>query len=811
MSLLTDLRHTLRGLRRDPAYTSVALLTLALGIAANTVIFSIVDGVLLRPLAYHDSGRLVVVNEIIPELARQYPRLPVNARHYFEWRERSASFQQLAIVDSGRSVLTGLGDPAQLKVGLVSATLLPMLGVRPVLGRLFLEEEDQPGRADVVIISEGMWTQRLGRDPRVIGRSITLDGVPRTVVGVLPASFHLPKSPGGDIVQLPDKADVFRPIAFERASVSWWGELNYSVIARLKPGVTAQQALADLNVLQKGIEAHLPDRLHLSAYVAPLQEEVTGPSRTPLLFLLAAVGAVLLIVCVNLANLALARGAARARDVAIRRALGASRSQLARGILVESLSLGLAGGVLGSALGWAGLKLVLSRAPLELPRLDEIHLDARVLLFALALSVLTGLLFGLLPAWRAASSDPQRSLRDGGRSATEGRGGRLVRHALVAAESALGAVLLVVAGLLIGSFAKLLAIDNGFDAAQLLTASLSLPQRAFDKDELRETYYRNLLPKLQAIPGVTRAGLVSHLPLGGEDWVDGMQRDGENRPITELPPVNYRFCSSDYFAAMGIRVLAGGVFAERDAPRKLAVISEAAARAVWPGESAVGKKFTRGSGRDEVPFEVVGVVRDVSIGLGKQPVVTVYVPYWIRNRPFINVVLRTAADPRAAARSIRQAVWSLNPDTVIGEVETMEGILSEAAAGRRFQVVLIAAFAGSALLLACVGIFGVVSWSVARRRGEIGVRMALGARRGDVQRMVIVQGLQPVLVGLAAGLLTALGLGGVLGSLLFGVSPRDPLTYAVVGVTLAGVAALACYIPARRASSADPLEALRYE
>ena len=810
MSLWTDLRQALRGLRRDRAYTTVALLTLAFGIAANTVIFSIVDGVLLRPLSYPEPDRLVVVNEIVPELAGQYPRLPVSAKHYFEWRDRSSTFEQIGIVDGGRWVLTGDGEPEQLEGARVSANLLPMLGARPVLGRLFRDEEDQPGRDNVVVISHALWTRRFNGDAGVIGRSLTIDGVPRTIVGVLPAGFHLPKSQPGGIARFPDKADAFKPIAFDRAALRWWGELNYSVIGRLQAGVPQEQALAELNVIQAAIATHLPDKLHLSAYVAGLQEEVTGTSRTPLFFLLGAVGAVLLIVCVNLANLALARGAARVHDLAIRGALGATRWQLVRGILAESLSLGVLGGLLGAALAWAGLKVILLRAPIDLPRLDEIHLDARVLLFALGLSVLTGLLFGLLPAWRAAATDPQRSLRDGGRGTTDGKGGRMVRHALVAAESALGAVLLVVAGLLIGSFFQLLAVDKGFDTERLLATPLTLPQKAYSSPELREIYYRQLVAKLQAMPGVTEAAVVSRLPLHGEDWVDMVQKQGENRSIAELPPVNYRFCSPQYFKTMGIRFVAGGGFTEADRERNFAVISEAAAAAIWPGEDPVGKKFNRGS-PDERPFEVAGVVRDVSVSLDKKPVVTVYVPYWVRNRPFMSVVLRTRTDPRAVGRSLRQAVWSLNPDTVVGDVQTMDTLVSESVAGRRFQVVMTAGFAASALLLACVGIYGVVAWSVARRRNEIGVRMALGARRGDVLRMVVGQGLRPVLAGLALGMVAALALSGVVNSLLFGMSARDPLTYLVVAVTLAAVGAIACYIPARRATSGDPLRALRYE
>lgn len=810
MSAWSDLSHALRNLRRDRAYTTVALLTLAFGIAANTVIFSIVDGVLLRPLAYRDPGRLVAINEVVSELANMYPRLPVSGRHYFYWREHGRFFEQIGIIEGDHSVLTGAGEPERLEEGRVSASLLPMLGVRLVAGRLFREDEDRPGRDRVALISEGLWQRRFGRDPRAVGRVIHLDGVAHTVLGILPASFRLPRSQPGAIVTIPGKADVYVPIAFRREALDWFGPFNYSVIARLRSGVSEQKALAELDVQQAAIASNLPDKMHLRAIVTPLQEESTGASRKPLLLLLAAVGVVLLIVCVNLANLALARGAARQRDVAIRRALGATRGRLVRAAMTETVVLGVAGGFLGTALSWVGLKLILAGAPIDLPRLDEIRLDARVLAFALGLSVLTGLLFGALPAWRAATLDPQSSLREGGRT-TEGRGGKAIRNALVAFESALGAVLLIVAGLLVASFFNLLSVEKGFDTERLVTARLTLPRNAVADQKARDAFFRDVIARLQAIPGVVHAGLITTLPLQGEDWVDLLQKEGEHKPTAELPPANYRFCSPGYFEAAGVPFVAGAAFSERDRERNLVVVSQTTARILWPGENAIGKRFNRSS-PDEKPFEVAGVVRDVSVGLGLKAVATVYVPYWGRNeRSAMNVVLRTAADPRAAARSVRQAVWGLNRDIVVGEIRTMDSLVAESVAGRRFQVILTAAFAASALLLACVGIYGVVAWSVARRRNEIGVRLALGARRGDVHWMIIAQGLRPVVAGLAVGVVAALALGRLLASLLFGVSPHDPLTFGLVAVTLAGVAALACYLPARRATLADPLRALRYE
>jgi putative ABC transport system permease protein len=809
-ALWNDLRQSMRALLRDRGYTTVALLTLAFGIAANTIIFSVVDAVLLRPLTYRDPGRLMVINEVVPEVAQNYPRLPVAARHFFEWRDRCTSFTQFSLIEATSFVLTHAGEPERVNGARVSANLLTMLGVRPQLGRRFLEEEDQPGRNHEAIVSDALWNRRFHRDPTLVGRAITLDGSPLTVVGILPASFHFPKSNGSQLVNFPRNADVFQPIALKRDDSDWFGEFNYVGIGRLRPNVPERKALAEMNVVQANIATHFPDKMHLRAAMTPLQEEMTGKARKGLVILFAAVGAVLLIVCVNLANLGLARAAGRGRDLAIRTALGAGRAQLVRYILGESLLVGLVGGAAGVALAWAGLRAVLLYAPLDLPRLDEIHLDASAVLFAAGLSLLTGILFGILPAWRASAADPQMALRATSRTVTEGRRGLLTRELLVGFESGLSAVLLVLAGLLIGSFVRLLNVDKGFNADRLIAVEINLPQNGYGKSEQRESYYRQLVAKMQTLPGVTTAAIISTLPLQGEDWVDVMQRQGEHLPMAELPMTNMRFCSSDYFHTMGIPFLAGGGFSEADRKRSVAVVSEAAARRVWPGQNPIGKRFNRGD-PDEPPFEVIGVVRDVRTGLAQQPVVTAYFPYWYRNRLAMNVVLRTSSDPRSVAPAVRSAVWNIDPDTVVGEIRTMENVVSSSVGQNRFQVILIAGFAASALLLSCLGIYGVVSWSVTRRRNEIGVRMALGATSGNVQRMVVAQGLRPVLAGLALGIAAALASGRVLSSLLFGVSPRDPWTIGTVVVVLATVAALACYIPARRTTLADPLDALRYE
>jgi predicted permease len=810
MPAFPEFRQAVRGLIRDRAYTALGLLSIAFGIAANTIIFSLVDAVLLRPLHYTEPGRLVAVNEVVAELAKVYPKLPVSARHYLEWRERSSSFTEIGIVEADRAFLTGSGDPERVEAARVSSDLLPMLGARLRFGRVFLDDEDQPGRDNVVILTEALWARRYAADPGLVGRTIMVDGTPKTVVGILDAGFRLPTSEPGQIVSFPSRVQIFVPIALRREKLEWGGPFNYGVIGRLKPGLTVAQAVSELDVLQADISSRIPEKMHVAAIVTGLQDEMVGASRKPLMTLLAAVGAVLLIVCVNLANLSLARGAARSRDVAIRRALGATGLQLLKAALTESLVLGVAGGALGAATAWAGLKVFLSWAPVDLPRLAEVTLDARILGFALGLSVATGLLFGLLPAWRAARVSPRASMSNNSRTMTDSRAGRLTRNLLVGFETALSAILLIVAGLLVASFGRLLAVDPGFRPEHVTTTQLTLPPKAYADAAAVTAFYEEVMARVARIPQVTSTAVTSKLPLEGEDWVDLIRRPGDPRPAAELPPVNYRFCSPEYFQAMGIALVAGATFTDADRGRRVAVISEATARAVWPGEDPVGKTFVRGTEKEE-PVTVAGVVRDARISLDRLPPATLYVPYWSTDERRSLMLIVRHSDKGVAAAALRAAVWGLDRDVVVGEVRTMDHVLSESVAGRRFQLVVTALFAASAMLLSCLGIYGVVSWSVSRRRNEIGVRMALGAGSRAVRRMVVQDAMRPVLAGLGVGLVVALSLGRLISSLLFGVSPRDPATIVAVAVSLTIVGVTACYLPARRATIENPLDALRCE
>jgi len=808
--LLRDLKTACYALVRDRASSAVAISILALGIAGTTIIFSLVNSVILRPLAYRDPNRLFSIMEVVPELSAMYPRLPVNARHFDLWRKQCSSFAGMSLIDPESKVLGRAGEPWKTATARVSASFFPMLGVSLQLGRNFLDEEDRVGGRRVAIITDGLWTGRFNRNPGILGQPIYLDGLPYTVIGILSPDFHPPVMDSGGLVSLARDTSIYMPAAFDLNAMGLDGDFNYQVVARLKQGVTESQGQAELNVVTAAIAKQLPGPLHLRAELTPLAEEVTGGVRRGLIILLASIGAVLLIVCVNLANLSLARGVSRNREIAIRTALGASRWEIVRQTLTESLVMSLTGGALGVALAWGGLHLLLRYAPIDLPRLGEVAMDGRVLAFAFLLAALAGLLFGSLPAWQTSKADPQDALRAGSHAITEGLSGVRTRDALVAIEVGLGVALVTAAALLVVSFFRLLNVDKGFQAENVMAATVNLPGASYKEDKDRELFYRQLVGKLQTVPGVRSAAVVSQLPLAGETWVSMVIREGDKRPEFQHLTANYRFVSSEYFRTMGIPMLRGRSFDEGDRARNLVVISEKVANRIWPGEDPVGKRFGQGN-ENEPLFEIAGVVKDVRTGLANDPPLTIYAPYWYRNRNMMSVVLRTAMDPTALAPSVRSAIWSLNPEIAIANVRTMDRVVSDSVAQRRFQMCLIAGFAVFALLLASLGIFGVVSWTVARRRNEIGVRIALGANAMDVHRIVLGQGMRPVAVGLLLGVAAALALGRILSGLLFGVSARDPLILGVVVALLATVSLLACYVPARRAARVNPLDALRYE
>ena len=813
-NLRQDLTFAFRALRKDRTFALTAIAILALGIGAQAAVFSLVNGILLRPLPFRDSARLYAIQEVVPQLSHVYPVLPVNGLHYIRWTQHCASCESIAMIntdDAGLN-LAGTGDPERISDERVTANYFSVLGVEAEIGRTFDAGDGQPGHDNVVVLSDALWKRKFGGDPAILGRSITLNDTPMTVIGVLPAWFRAPawQSLG---IPMKDRVDIFRPWPIKESDWDPMGEFNFGAIMRLKSGATAKQAGAELNVIQAQIASTLrgENRFDLLALLSPLRDRITSQERSGLWLLLGAVGAVLLIVCVNLGNLMLARALGRSRETAVRIALEASRLRVLRSVLAECLLLAGTGGLLGVALAEILVRVLVSTAPVDLPRLTEVHVDWRVLLFALAATAISGLFFGLFPAWRMTRVDPQEAMRSGSRGSTDAAGRIRARELLVSVEVGLSCLLLIVAGLLLTSFARLMAVDRGFEVQHILTAQISPPRPRYKDDAKRRLLYHDIIAKLASEPGVTSAGLISVLPLNGQLWADVMTVPGDTRPIMERPIAAYRPVTPNYFHTMGIRLIAGRTIAENDQPRNLVMVSQHTADVVWPGQDPIGKQF-RGGDPTDPPYEVVGVAADVrAASLQDAPGLMVYVPYWSRVPWSASIAARTAGNPRAVAGAIRDAVWSVDSQLPVSDIETMEQIESRSLSQRRFQMTLLAVFAGSALLLAALGTYGVLAFSVARRTNEIGIRMALGAQQRNIVTMVMRKGLAPVAVGFVAGVAGAIALGKVLSGLLFAVSPYDWKTILMVLAVTALSAACACWIPARRATRVDPLDALRYE
>jgi predicted permease len=806
-----DLRYAVRTLRRASRFSASAVLTLALGLGAATVVFSVVDHVVLRPLPFERPDELVVMRERIGEMAHVYPSMPANAGHFLEWRRGCGACEGLAALVAMPTTLTGTGDPQRAAAVRASANLFSLLGVRPMLGRTFREEEDAPGRDAVVVLGEAFWRRQFGADPSILGRSIRLGGTLVEVVGVVPASFRLPAGDAlGASAELPREIDAYLPLALTERQRATAGEYNYVVIARLRPGATVAEARAQIDGLQAGIAARARQRIDLGAFVVPMQEQVVGAVGRPMLLLLSAVGAVLLIVCVNLANLTLARNAGRRRESAVRIALGAGAGRIARLALAESLVLALAGGALGLVLAHWGLRAVVATAPATLPRIDEVRLDGRVFAVAALLSLVVGLAVGALPALRLARSDPAESLKAGGRTATDGRGGARRRSLFIAAQVALSAVLLVATGLLLSSFVRVLGVDKGFAAHRVLVFDVSLPREAYLQPERRTQFYEHALHELAAMPGVVTTASTTAVPLEGESHVDMLSLEHDVRPDLERPTANIRYVSPDYFATVGTPVLRGRPFAASDRGRHVVLLSERAAEVLWPGENPIGKRMVPGS--NDPVAEVVGIAADVRTStLENEGSLVAYVPHWQRAPIELSFLARTSTAPGPLATAARAAVRRVDPTVLVTKVRTMDDVVSDAAAARRFQVALLLIFAVMALVTASIGIYGVIAQSLASRSGEIAVRLAVGAQPGDVHRLVLREGLTPVAAGLVAGVAAATALGQAFRSLLFEVQPTDPLTLVAVSALLALVAVVACTIPARRATATDLATLLRLE
>jgi putative ABC transport system permease protein len=805
-TLLQDLRYGARALARSPGFTAVAALTLALGIGANTAIFSVVHAVLLRPLPYREPDRLVLAWE-----TRGPRRGGVTAPDYVDWKAQNQVFETLAARDAITANLTGTQDPERVEGRRVTADYLPMLGVRPERGRLFTADEDRPGASHVVVLSHGLWERRFGADPALLGRSIRLDGEPYQVLGVMPAGVGLP---GAD-------EEFWVPLAITPEELRQTGNHRLVVVGRLRPGVSREQAEAEMKAIARRIEPVRPhSNTGISAVLVPLREGLVGDVRSPLLLLLGAVGFVVLIACGNVANLLLARAAGRQREIAVRASLGASRGRVVRQLLVESLLLALVGGVAGVVVGGWGIDALVRTLPAEVPRVSDVRLDATVLGFTLLLSLATGVLFGLVPALRASRLDLTASLKEGARTMGGVAHARL-RAGLTVSQVALALLLLVGAGLLIKSFARVQEVKAGFDANQVLTFRLALPEARYREPVQVAGFYRDLLERAHAIPGVSAAGAVSHLPLDNPGasisfWVEGRPRPAPERTDT----TRFRAASPGYFQAMSVPVVRGRGLDERDGegtPR-VGVINQTMARRHFAGQDPIGQRLTLDDDATE-PLEIVGVVGDVRhFGLDAEPQPELYLSYaqatplfWKWQDRSLNLVLRTAGDPADVAPAVRGLVRGADPDLPVIALRPMTQVMADSLATRRVYMRLLALFAALALALAAVGIYGVLSYAVARRTGEVGLRMALGATRADVLRLVVGEGLKLTGAGIILGLVAAVGLTRVLVALLFEVSPTDPLTFAAVACLLAAVAVLASYLPAHRATRVDPLVALRYE
>ncbi|HZT32229.1 MAG TPA: ABC transporter permease [Bryobacteraceae bacterium] len=815
--LVQDIRYALRLLAKYPAVTAVSVMALALGIGANTAIFSIVNAALIRPLEYREPGRIVSVWDANPTVQLGIDLLPASVPNYVDWREQNHAFEEMAAMTSEELHLTQAGEPERLVAARVTAGLFPVLGARPLLGRTFLPEEDKSGSGDVVVVGYGLWQRRWGGDAGLVGRRIMLNGVSHTVVGIMPKGFSFPKgSETPAYFQFGQQTELWVPAAFSPERLRWRGSHSVAVLARLKPGVTIGQAQAEMSAIARRLEQQHPDfNKGWGVRLLSLQESIVTGVRPILLVLMAAVGFVLLIACVNVANLLLGRAVARQREVAIRLTVGASGWQLIRQMLTESLVLALAGGTAGLALGFWGVRMLEALTPSDLPRIHDAALDLRVAAFTFAISLATGLLFGLAPALESSRTDLCQTLKEGSRTLSGGARQGL-RSLLVASEVAMSLVLLVGAGLLIQSFLKLHRIDPGFRPENVLVVELSFPDSPTYRASGRKTVFlQQLVERVGSLPGVMGAAAISELPLGGREEVEAISVEGQPRPDSDPFIADQREITAGYFQTMAIPVLKGRAFTAQDTKESLpvAVIDDVMARRYWPNQDPIGKRFKIGSMNSKTPWLVVlgvaGSVKHSALGAEGRP--EFFLPCAQREWQQMALVARSAVDPSSLAQAVKREVWKLDADQPVSRVTTMQVLVSDSVALPRFHSLLLGIFAGLALLLAGIGIYGVMSYSVTQRTHEIGVRMALGAAPGDVLRMLVGRSLALALAGTAAGLVAALALSRLLAGFLFGVTPTDAWTYAGISGLLLGVAGLASYLPARRALRVDPMIALRQE
>ena len=801
-----DVRYGARMIRRSPGFTTLVVLIVGLGIAVNTVMFSLVNAVVIRPLPFREADRLVHVWHVPP--AAQFPgamRFSVSPANYLDWGAQNQVFERMAIYAPRGATLTGSGQESEaVPAALVSASFFTVLGVTPLYGRVFDSGEDEPGKPDLAIVSESMWRTRFGGEPGLIGRSIMVDSQPRTVIGIVP-----------DSVTFPARARVWLPLVMTNELRGTRSVHDYLVIARLKRGVGVTQAQAEMDTISKRLEREYPvDNTGWGALVLALQDDIVGDARAALLVLLGAVVFVMLIASANLANLLLAKTLGRSKEIAVRIALGASRRRVVQQILCETILLGLLSGALGFLLAQGSLTAVVTYVGDTLPRASEIDLDARVLLFTLSVSVATGIIAGLAPAWRLTRPTIQSTLNQGLTRTATGSRDRRLRSALVVSEVALALVLLAGAGLLIRTIGSLRGVDPGFDQRNVLTALLALPQVKYPQQENRTRFADEVLTRIRALPGIETVSAIDSPPMTGGSTQPVAIEGEPARPMSEQPAVAVRRIMPGYLRAARIRLIAGRDFSEADAATSppVVLVSESMAKQFWPNDNPVGKRLTL-TFRPNVVREVVGVVGDVKMrGLDvAEPVSTLYTPFAQGQWAFFTLVLRTTVPPKTVAPALTAAIHEIDRELPLLRVLTMEEFVSASMAQRQFAMELLGAFAGFAVLLAAIGIYSVLSWTVRQRVREIGIRRALGATVPDVIRMVVVEGLRPTVWGVAAGIVSALALGRLISVMVFGVSPHDAATLTAVAVILTFVCVTASLVPAYRATRIDPAIALRDE
>lgn len=808
-NLMLDLRDSVRSLRRDRAFSAVVIATLAITIGATTAVFSIVNGILLKPLAYPQPEQLVTIREIWREVSLRAATLEVNQRHFEYWRQNTRLFHSMAQFITLPANLSSGGPATQISAVQASDTLFDVLGETSALGRLLTAGDDRPGSPDVVVISDGLWRQRLGGRPDVLGSSMVIDGTPFTVIGVLRPTFRLPEGQ-----RLIATVDAVMPM---RITAGWVGDHNNAAIGRLRSGVTIDQARIELDVLQRQASeiaaAESGQRVTLAGVVGSLDDSIVGRARRSLVLLFAAILAVLAIACSNLTNLALIRALGRAREAAIRSALGAGRRRLiARAILDDALLAGI-GGALGVWVAYGALRIFVTTAPVDLPRIEDVTLDGRVLLFAVFVTGLTGLLVAMLPVLHLDDRDPQSALRSGSSGSGAGRAGVRARAILTATQVALAVTLLTVTALLGTSLLRVLDIDYGFSTDHVLSVPIALPASRYADPPARIGAFDRILSGVKALPGVRSVSSTSLLPMRGEGQVNFVVAAGTNVPRPEQPSANFRFIAPEYFTALELPMPQGRMFSldERSGRLTPAVISASLAARLWPGQDALGKEFSRGI-ESEPGFEVIGIAADArTASLERPPPLMVYVPYWWQTRTTLALLVKTAVDPATLAPSIRRALEHIDPEIAMGQARPLQQAVDAATASRRYQARLFVVFGLVALLIATVGVYGVTAYSVSKRRREMNIRVALGAREGEVIRLLVKQSAYAVLPGVLAGLVGSLAIGGALASLLYEVQARDPMLLAGVAGSVGVVALAASLLAARGGLSLDPASALREE